>query len=86
MNEEEVSHIAYFRTDGGSPKLYTQEYVDNKNKEIERLNKELADTKKFKNSILAKLEKRTLERDKLRERLKVEKKKLNERRIKTIWY
>lgn len=52
-------------------------------KEIERLNKELIDTKKFKNSILEKLEKRTLERDKLRERLKVEKKR-NERRIKTI--
>ena len=26
--ETGVSHIAYFRTDGGSSKLYTQEYVD----------------------------------------------------------
>ena len=44
MNKEEietgVSHIAYFRTDGGSCKLYTQEYVDEKDKEIERLSKD----------------------------------------------
>ena len=25
-----VSHIAYFRTDGGSPILYTEEYVKEK--------------------------------------------------------
>ena len=40
MIEKGVSHIAYFRTDGGSSKLYTQEYVDEKDKEIERLTAE----------------------------------------------
>lgn len=39
MTEEEgLSNVAYFRTDGGSSKLYTQEYVDKQGKEIERLN------------------------------------------------
>ena len=38
MNEDGLSNIAYFRLDGGSSKLYTQEYVDKKDKEIERLN------------------------------------------------
>lgn len=38
MIEDGLSNVAYFRTDGGSPKLYTQEYVDKKDKEIERLN------------------------------------------------
>lgn len=33
-----LSNIAYFRTDGGSSKLYTQEYVNEKDKEIDRLN------------------------------------------------
>lgn len=49
MNEEietGVSHIAYFRIDGGSPKLYTQEYVDEKDKEIERLNNIINELKK----------------------------------------
>lgn len=41
MIEDGVSNVAYFRLDGGSSKLYTQEYVDKKDKEIERLNKEL---------------------------------------------
>ena len=37
MIEKGVSHVAYFRLDGGSSKLYTQEYVDEKDKEIEKL-------------------------------------------------
>lgn len=39
MNEEietGVSHIAYFRTDGGSSKLYTQEYVDDLQKQLQQ--------------------------------------------------
>lgn len=39
--EDGLSNVAYFRTDGGSTKLYTQEYVDKQEKEIERLKKEL---------------------------------------------
>lgn len=49
MNEEGVSHIAYFRTDGGSSKLYTQEFVDKKDKEIERLEQALQEEKKTTN-------------------------------------
>ena len=40
MIEKGVSHIAYFRLDGGSSKLYTQEYVDEKDEEIKRLKEE----------------------------------------------
>lgn len=40
MKEKGVSHIAYFRLDGGSNKLYTQEYVDEKDEEIKRLKEE----------------------------------------------
>lgn len=40
MNEEGLSNVAYFRIDGGSSKLYTQEYVDKKDKEIERLQRQ----------------------------------------------
>ena len=42
-----VSHIAYFRTDGGSSKLYTQEYVDDLQKEIERLNNIINELEKW---------------------------------------
>jgi hypothetical protein len=34
--ETGVSHIAYFRTDGGSPKLYTQEYVDDLQNQLQQ--------------------------------------------------
>lgn len=45
MIEDGVSNVAYFRLDGGSSKLYTQEYVDKKDKERERLNKKLKQEK-----------------------------------------
>ena len=34
--DEGLSHVAYFRTDGGSPKLYTEEFVDGLIKRIEK--------------------------------------------------
>ena len=34
--DEGLSHIAYFRTDGGSPRLYTEEFVDGLIKRISK--------------------------------------------------
>lgn len=45
--EEGLSNVAYFRTDGGSSKLYTQEYVDKQNEEIERLNNIIDELEKY---------------------------------------
>lgn len=47
MNEEGLSNVAYFRIDGGSSKLYTQEYVDKKDKEIERLNNIIKEVREY---------------------------------------
>ena len=44
---EGISYFARFRTDGGSCKLYTQEYVDSKDKEIERLNNIIEELEEF---------------------------------------
>ena len=42
MNKTEgISHIAYFRSDGGNQRLYTQEYVDGLKEELKTTNEAL---------------------------------------------
>ena len=43
MKKVEAGKVAYFRLDGGSSRLYTQEYVDKKDKVINDLLKRISD-------------------------------------------
>ena len=45
--ETRVSHIAYFRTDGGSSKLYTQEYVDDLQKQLQQKENIIKEVKEY---------------------------------------
>lgn len=45
--ETGVSHIAYFRTDGGSSKLYTQEYVDDLQKQLQQKENIIKEVKEY---------------------------------------